>query len=118
MKVEVNQYGNRVIYDDGQLSLWGPKYQKRVEKQFGESFLSCIVCARDTSKQGHSKGVVVGGGGSYIVQTNFNEEEYKDAGWMGWFPVGSECIKVVPIEFRFANPYDDKVKGTGGWGGH
>jgi hypothetical protein len=45
---------------------------------------------------------MVGAGGSLIV----HPEDYDlaiDGGDMGWFPVGSECIKSVPAEFRVKN---------------
>jgi hypothetical protein len=91
-------------------NLFGEKYQAADIK--GKiSFLSCVFCGRDTSKQGNSEGVMVGGGGAIIV----HPEDYdisSDGGSMGWFPVGSECIKTVPAEFRLANIYDDKVKGV------
>jgi hypothetical protein len=91
--------------------LFGDKYQEKQNNTFGHSFLCCVFCGRDTSKQGKSNGVMVGDGGALIVYP----EDYEiatDGGAMGWFPVGSECIKSVPTEFRVANPYDNKVKGV------
>lgn len=89
--------------------LFGQKYQARTIN--GSSFLQCVFCGRDTSKQGKSNGVMVGFGGSLIVHPE-DYEQAQDGGFMGWFPVGSECIKQVPAEFRVANPYDDKVRGV------
>ena len=91
-------------------SLFGPKYQEKNSKG-GHAFLQCVFCGRDTSKQGKSNGVAVGEGGSLIVHPE-DYELAQDGGFMGWFPVGSECIKEVPVEFRAGNPYDDKVKGV------
>jgi hypothetical protein len=91
-------------------SLFGEKYQIKAD-QNKVGFLSCVFCGRDTSKQGNSNGVMVGAGGGLIV----HPEDYEiatDGGAMGWFPVGAECIKSVPTEFRLANIYDDKVKGV------
>lgn len=88
-------------------NLFGDKYQAKQNHEF----LSCIFCGRDTSKQGKSNGVMVGCGGSVIV----HPEDYEialDGGAMGWFPVGSECIKEVPKEFRVPNIYNDKIKGV------
>lgn len=87
--------------------LFGEKYQAKSNKHY---FLTCVFCGRDTSKQGESNGVMVSGGGAFIV----HPEDYpmNDGGDMGWFPIGSECIKSVPVEFRVVNPYDDKVKGV------
>ena len=93
-------------------NLWGPKYQERESKVFGSlPFLACIFCGRDTSKQGKSNGVMVGAGGSCIIHPEDYEKQV-DGGSMGWFPVGSECIKEVPVEFRIANIYEDKVRGV------
>jgi hypothetical protein len=92
-------------------NLFGEKYQAKQNNTFGHTFLSCVFCGRDTSKQGKSSGVMVGAGGALIV----HPEDYEiatDGGAMGWFPVGSECIKSVPAEFRIANIYDDKVNGV------
>lgn len=110
-QVEISRNSARVLYDT--FGLWGAKYQEREAKAFGSlSFLSCIICGRDTSKQGKSSGVVVSGGGSVIVHPEDITKEQDDGGYMGWFPVGSECIKAVPSEFRIKNIYDDKVKGV------
>ena len=91
-------------------NLFGTKYQEKSDA--GKiHFLSCVFCGRDTSKQGKSNGVQVGAGGALIVHPE-DYEKAIDGGDMGWFPVGSECIKEVPTEFRIANPYDDKIKGV------
>ena len=90
-------------------NLFGAKYQERTAQT--SHFLQCIFCGRDTSKQGKSMGVIVGEGGGVVVHPEDNELA-QDGGFMGWFPVGSECIKEVPAEFRQPNIYDDKVKGV------
>jgi hypothetical protein len=62
----------------------------------------CVFCGRNTSKQGNASGVMVGAGGALII----HPEDYDlaiDGGEMGWWPVGSECIKSVPAEFRVNN---------------
>ena len=91
--------------------LFGEKYQAKQNNTMGFSFLCCVFCGRDTSKQGKSVGVMVGGGGGTIIHPEDYEKSI-DGGSMGWFPVGSECIKSVPIQFRIANIYEDKVKGV------
>lgn len=111
-KITRSEKGAREIYDNGNLNLWGEKYQARNNNSRGHSFLSCIICGRDTSKQGNSNGVHVGAGGASIIHPEDIHLERDDAGWMGWFPIGSECIKAIPAEFRAANPYPDKVKGV------
>ena len=92
-------------------NLFGEKYQDKQNNSSGFSFLCCVFCGRDTSKQGKSSGVMVGAGGALIVHPE-DYDKALDGGDMGWFPVGSECIKSVPTEFRLANIYDDKVKGV------
>lgn len=93
-------------------NLFGEKYHAKQNNQNGHSFLACVFCGRDTSKQGESQGVYVGAGGALVVHPDDYETLAIDGGDMGWFPVGSECIKEVPAEFRTGNPYDDKVKGV------
>ena len=93
-------------------NLFGEKYQTKQNNKSGFSFLCCVFCGRDTSKQGKSVGVMVGDGGALIVHPEDYATKANDGGAMGWFPVGSECIKSVPAEFRIANIYDDKVKGV------
>lgn len=89
-------------------SLFGDKYQEKSNKH---GFLTCVFCGRDTSKQGKSNGVMVGAGGALIIHPD-DYEIQEDGGSMGWFPVGTECIKSVPAEFRIANIYEDKVRGV------
>lgn len=91
--------------------LWGEKYQAKQNNRNGYTFLACVFCGRDTSKQGKSQGVCVGAGGALIVHPD-DYEKAIDGGEMGWFPVGSECIKSVPVEFRAPNPYKNRVKGV------
>jgi hypothetical protein len=91
-------------------NLFGAKYQKKTEH--GSGFLQCVFCGRDTSKQGKSQGVMVGAGGALIVHPDDYETLAIDGGDMGWFPVGAECIKEVPAEFRVVNIYEDKVRGV------
>jgi hypothetical protein len=91
-------------------NLFGQKYQKKTEH--GSGFLQCVFCGRDTSKQGKSQGVMVGAGGALIVHPDDYQTLAIDGGEMGWFPVGAECIKEVPAEFRVVNIYDNKVKGV------
>lgn len=98
-------------YDPGHGFLWGKRYQAR-EKKGGLGFLNCIVCGRDTSNRGESMGVWISGGGGLIVHPDDYATYEHRGGDMGWFPVGSECIKRIPAEFHAANPYEDKVAGV------
>lgn len=93
-------------FDLAGIEIFSDKYHKK------HGFLNCIICARDTSKKGESWGVVIGGGGSVAVHTEDLTKAETCGGYMGWFPIGSECIKKVPVEFRIKNFYEDKVKGV------
>lgn len=83
------------VYREASASFFGEKYHEKG----GEG---CIVCGRKTGKV--TQGVFIGGGGSFIVHPDDQEIAWEQdgSGWMGWFPVGAECIKIVPKEFRYA----------------
>jgi hypothetical protein len=93
------------FYDAG-IKIFSDKYHKK------SGFLNCIICARDTSKKGESWGVVIGDGGGVAVHSQDLVKAETCGGYMGWFPIGSECIKKVPVEFRIKNFYEDKVRGV------
>lgn len=99
--------GFSVCYPD---DLFGERYQAREAR--GESFLRCIICGKDTSRQGGSMGVFISGGGGTVIRPQDYDSFPHRGGDMGWFPVGTECIKRIPVEFHTPNPYDDKVRGV------
>lgn len=80
------------------IDLWSAKYQAK-EHLEGER---CTVCGKKTSRQNKGLGVIVSDGGGSIIHPEDNEKEIKEytAGYMGWWAVGSECIKKVPKEFQ------------------
>lgn len=49
----------------------------------------CVQCGKETGES--AKWVQVYGGG--VVWAKSEGEPERDGGWMGWFPVGSECAK-------------------------
>jgi hypothetical protein len=73
---------------------FGEKYQA------SQSQNPCIACGRNVSqKNGHI--VLIGGGGTDVLHPDDNDQAMNtDPGYMGGFPVGSECIKSVPAEYR------------------
>lgn len=69
----------------------------------------CTVCGRKTNL---SIGVYVGAGGGALV----HPEDIKlanDGGYMGFFPIGKECIKKVPKEFRVI--WEELSEDKDGW---
>jgi hypothetical protein len=80
------------------IELWSAKYRAK-EHLEGER---CTVCGKITSQQNKGLGVIVGDGGGSIIHPADNEQEISSngAGYMGWWAVGSECIKKVPAEFQ------------------
>jgi hypothetical protein len=76
-------------YDLG-LNLFSEKFNESGSKN------PCTACGRKTNL---TIGVYIGAGGGVIV----HPEDYdlaQDGGFMGFFPIGKECIKKVPKEFR------------------
>ena len=84
--------------DASVIDLWSEKYRAK-EHLIGER---CTVCGKVTSQQNKGLGVIVSDGGGSIIHPEDNEKEIKGyaAGYMGWWAVGSECIKKVPKEFQ------------------
>ena len=85
---------------------WGERYQAKGD------FLACIGCGKPTSSKGQSQGVCISGGGDLIIHPDDYDTYDHRGGDMGWFPVGRECIKKVPAEFRLDNPYPDPARGV------
>lgn len=69
----------------------------------------CTVCGRKTNL---TIGVYVGAGGSSLVHPE-DTEKADDGGFMGFFPIGNECIKKVPKEFRVI--WEDLSDDKSGW---
>ncbi len=107
-ETEIHEGFNTVVPPDGWL--WGPGYRRR-EERGGLTFLACIHCGRNTGQQDKSFGVLVSGGGYLLVQPDDYDDFPHEGGDMGWWPVGTECIKAVPVAFRSVSPYEDRVLG-------
>jgi len=82
--------------------LWGPKYRNRMYKRVDLGDSACILCGRPTNDKHLGYGVVVCDGGSRLVHPDDAHMVESDPGFMGWFPVGSTCVKKVPAAFRVA----------------
>jgi hypothetical protein len=58
----------------------------------------CVCCGRKTGK--NPLGAIIVGGGAFMCRPeDANAFEKYDGGWMGWFPVGSECAKKFPAGY-------------------
>jgi len=74
------------------LALFSEKYHNSTAEN------PCVVCGRETSKNSKGLGVIVAEGGSSLLHPD--DEDTDPAGFMGWWAVGTECIKKVPKEYR------------------
>ena len=110
IQYRVGEGGARVLWypEDCALEAWGAKYQARTGGGMSDMGFCCIVCGKVTGKKSNTLGVSVTEGGGVIIHRDDIEMEEHTSGFMGWYPVGSECIKVVPEEFRVENPYPVK----------
>ena len=88
---------NRVWEEQGK---WGtPDMQTR-----------CMVCARKTSKDPKKvQGVLIVEGGGWVAHPD-DYDRFDPSGTMGWFAVGSECIKRIPLEYRVNGESGEAVK--------
>jgi hypothetical protein len=104
-------HGARIVDASG--VMWGDTYWNRINngrKGGSTDGRECIFCGRNASRNGNSDGVYVSGGGGLIVHPDDYATYPHNGGDMGWFPVGAECIKRVPEEFRLDNPYANRER--------
>lgn len=79
------------------LNTFSDKYHARYEKVDGDlQDKLCIVCGRTTGETA-SLVWIVDGGSSFA---SADETDVQSSSDMGWWTIGSECIKKVPQEFR------------------
>ena len=69
----------------------------------------CTVCGRKTNL---TIGVYVGAGGGVLVHPE-DIDKADDGGFMGFYPIGNECIKKVPQDFRVI--WEDLSEDKDGW---
>lgn len=69
---------------------FGPAYQARIEES-GEKGTECAICGRRTSGRRLRARVVDGG-----VRFAAPDADEDQGGDMGYFPVGTECAKLLP----------------------
>ena len=89
----------KINISEMKLNTFSPKYNARYEKVDGElQDQLCIVCGRTTGDNASMVWIVEGG----IALATTDETNVDSAGDMGWWRIGSECIKSVPEEFRIS----------------
>ena len=59
---------------------------------------SCQCCGRKVGANPLGA-IIVDGGGKMCRLADANAFEKYDGGWMGWYPVGSECAKKFPAGY-------------------
>ena len=84
-----DQPAPRVICAD---MIWKHKH----DHEYG-SIHSCQCCGRAVSD--NALGIVVADGGSSIVHPEDAATLVDNGGYMGWYPIGSECAKKIPSEY-------------------
>lgn len=64
---------------------------------------NCSVCAKTIKDANHSNGVCLVGGGATACRPAdyYLFEKYDGGAVLGVYPVGPECIKKIPAEFRY-----------------
>jgi hypothetical protein len=98
MKLQAEEWnGFQVVWLEGWA--WNENYLQRVADAKYDECDSCIHCGRKTSNQKAGQGVLISEGGSALIREQDYETYTHGGGNMGWFPVGSECIKDIPTEF-------------------
>jgi hypothetical protein len=89
----------KINISEMKLNTFSAKYNTRYEKVDGDlQDQLCIVCGRTTGDNASMVWIVEGG--SSLATTD--ETNVDSAGDMGWWRIGSECIKSVPKEFRIS----------------
>lgn len=72
--------------------------------------ICCMVCARKVSKDPKKvQGVLIVEGGGWVAHPD-DYDRFDPSGTMGWFAVGSECIKRIPLEYRVNGESGEAVK--------
>jgi hypothetical protein len=72
-------------------------YERNEERTYSSNGQSpCVRCGRAVKSEQYYVECV--DGGLYALSTN-EQADYEDGGYMGCFPVGSECVKHIPKEF-------------------
>jgi hypothetical protein len=81
-----------------------PQFEKneRLPRKFGDE--ECFLCARPMKAMDIRWGVECGhAGGSLLTADEAAEERREDVGAnLGQFPIGSDCAKKLPVEYRIS----------------
>lgn len=111
LTAQITESGHRIV--DVSDDAWSERYWNRINngrKGGTTNGHECIFCGRDASLKGNSFGIWISEGGSAAIHPDDYATYPHNGGDMGWFPVGAECIKRVPEEFRLNNPYENRER--------
>ena len=82
---------------DIKLNTFSDKYNSRYEKVDGDLQAKlCIVCGRTVGDKGSFIWLINGG----TTLASADEINVGESGDLGWWQIGSECVKSVPENFR------------------
>lgn len=84
--------------------MWGEKFHKSgADASDWSDYEPCQCCGRKVGKN-PLYAIVVGGGSSLCLPADAAEFEKHDGGWMGCYPIGSECAKMFPAGYLTTLP--------------
>jgi len=85
-------------------TMWGEKFHKSgADNSDWSDYEPCQCCGRKVGKN-PLYAIVVGGGSSLCLPADATEFEKHDGGWMGCYPIGSECAKKFPAGYLTTLP--------------
>jgi hypothetical protein len=99
---QVDKNGLRYLEDTEGTYLFNANRVWEAQGKWGvpDMVTCCMVCARKTGKDPKKvQGVLIVDGGGWVAHPD-DYDLFDPYGAIGWFAVGSECIKRVPLEYR------------------
>ena len=99
---QVNKDGLRYLEDTEGTYLFNAMqvWEKQGKWNAPDMTICCMVCARKTGKDPKKvQGVLIVEGGAWVAHPD-DYDRFDASGTMGWFAIGNECIKRIPLEYR------------------
>lgn len=81
------------VYPDA----FGDRYRRH------ETSWGCVGCGQPIQQRAGSVGIYITGRASIVHPADVALAE-QDPEWMGWWPIGPECVSALPSEWKFQNP--------------